>query len=55
MHRKKIEEECLKLKPAIDEMSEQFTFTLETASDISTSDTVPNRNGEMGGLDHLDS
>jgi hypothetical protein len=33
MHAKKIEEECLKPEPVIDEMSEQFIVNLETDSD----------------------
>jgi hypothetical protein len=36
---KKIEEECLKLEPATDRMSDQFIINLETDSDNCSSDT----------------
>jgi hypothetical protein len=54
IHVKKIEE-YLKVEPAIDEMSEQFIDNLETSSDNSSSDTESTSDGEMSGVDPLDS
>jgi hypothetical protein len=55
MHAKKIEEECFKLEPAIDEMSEQFIVNLEANCDDSSNDTESTSDAEMSGVDTMDS
>jgi hypothetical protein len=52
MHLKVLEEEYLKLEPAIDEMSEQLTYK-QTAN--SSSNTESTSCGEMSGVDPMDS
>jgi hypothetical protein len=49
MHVKESEEECLKVEPTTDEMSECFVVNLETGSDNRSS------GGEMSGVDPLGS
>jgi hypothetical protein len=48
-------EEYLKLEPAIDEMSEQFVVNAETDSANSFSDTYSTSDGEISGVDPMDS
>jgi hypothetical protein len=55
MHVKKIKKIKSKLEPAIDEMYGKFIVNLEADSDNDSSDTELTSDGEMSGVDPLDS
>jgi hypothetical protein len=52
---KKFEGVYPKLQPVIDEMSELFIVNVDTETDNSSSDTESTNDGEMSGIESLDS